>query len=221
MLGDLLLVLGAALGGAVLLFWLAGFRYIPNDRVGVVEKRWSARGSLKGGFIALAGEAGFQPYVLRGGVHWRMPLEYVVHKMPLVTIPQGTIGYVFARDGAPLAATQTLASNVRADDFQDVATFLTRGGQRGPQRKILREGTYALNLAQFVVITRDGVHYLPMGKDEDGLIRRMAQLIAERHGFEAVVIKGSDDFVGIVTTHDGPSLMQGRSSRTSSATIPA
>jgi uncharacterized membrane protein YqiK len=93
----------------------------------------------------LNGEAGFQPRLLRGGWHVLMPFQYRIHKMPLVTIPQGKIGYVFARDGEPLPPTQALASNVSASDFQNVEGFLRAGGQRGPQRKILREGTYALN----------------------------------------------------------------------------
>ncbi len=129
--------------------------------------------------------------------------------MPLVTIPQGTIGYVFARDGAPLEPMQTLASNVGADDFTDTVAFLASGGQRGPQRKILREGTYALNLAQFVVITGEKVYFLPTSREEDDRIRNMAKVIAERAGFAPVVIKGSDDLVGVVTVHDGPSLPQG------------
>jgi uncharacterized membrane protein YqiK len=78
-------------------------RYIPNDQVGIVEKIFSRHGSIKSGFIALDGEAGFQPDIVRGGVHFFWPFVYRVHKKPLVTIPQGTLGYVFARDGAPLA----------------------------------------------------------------------------------------------------------------------
>lgn len=202
------LVVGAAAAFLVFLVFL-GVRYIPNDRVGVVEKRWSARGSVQSGLIALKGEAGFQPWILRGGMHWLMPLQYRVHRMPLVTITQGSIGYVFARDGAPLEPMQALASNVRADDFTDVATFLGHGGQRGPQRKILREGTYAVNLAQFVVVTYDKVYYLPFNREEDDKIRRMASVIGERAGFAPVVIKGADDLLGIVTVHDGPSLPQG------------
>ena len=45
----------------VLLTLLNTFRYIPNNKVGVVEKMWSLSGSLKHGLIALNGEAGFQP----------------------------------------------------------------------------------------------------------------------------------------------------------------
>jgi uncharacterized membrane protein YqiK len=203
---HLLALLGA---GFFLLFVVMGTRFIPNDRIGVVEKRWSGRGSVKSGLIALRGEAGFQPWILRGGLHWLMPLQYRVHRMPLVTISQGSIGYVFARDGAPLEPMQTLASNVTADDFTDVGIFLQNGGQRGPQRKILREGTYAINLAQFVVITHDKVYFLPLSREEDDKIRRMASVIGERAGFAPVVIKGTDDLVGIVTVHDGPSLQQG------------
>jgi uncharacterized membrane protein YqiK len=205
---PLRLLVGLAVG-LFLFFVLLGVRYVPNDRVAIVEKRWSGRGSVKSGLIALRGEAGYQPWVLRGGMHWLMPLQYRVHRLPLVTISQGSIGYVFARDGLPLEPMQTLASNVKADDFTDVTAFLQNGGQRGPQRKILREGTYAINLAQFVVITYDHVYFLPLNREEDDKIRRMASVIGERAGFAPVVIKGTDDLVGIVTVHDGPSLAQG------------
>jgi len=194
----------------VLYVVVATFRYIPNDRVGIVEKLWSATGSLKGGLIALNGEAGFQPQLLRGGWHVLMPFQYRIHKMPLVTIPQGKIGYVFARDGQPLPSAQALASNVTATDFQDVAGFLGVGGQRGPQRKILREGTYALNLAQFVVITAERVYFHPLEASEAETFKRMAEVVGDRFGFEPVVIKGTDDVIGIVTVHDGPSLPEGQ-----------
>lgn len=189
---------------------LSGIRFIPNNRIGIIEKRWSGRGSIKGGFIALGGEAGFQPNILRGGLHFLFPFQYSVHIAPLVTIPQGKIGYIFARDGAMLGATQALAGNVTADDFQDVAAFLKNGGQRGPQRKILREGTYAINLAQFIVITEERAFYLPLNRDEEEIIRQMAVVIGERGGFAPVVIKDTDDYVGVVTVHDGASLAEGQ-----------
>jgi len=198
-----------ALGAIVILFFLSGIRYIPNNRIGIVEKRLSAKGSVKQGLIALHGEAGYQPNVLRGGLHYLLPIQYAVHIAPLVTIPQGKIGYVFARDGQPLEATQTLASNVTARDFQDVVGFLNNGGQRGPQRRILREGTYAINLVQFVVLTEQRVYTLSLSRDESETVRRMAEIIAERGGFKPVIIKDTDDLVGIVTVHDGPSLPQG------------
>ncbi len=188
---------------------LAGIRIIPNNRVGIVEKKFSGKGSVKSGFIALNGEAGFQPQVLRGGIHYLMPFQYSVHVVPLVTIPQGKIGYIFARDGLMLNATQSLASNLTASDFQDVVGFLKNDGQRGPQRQILREGTYAINLVQFIVITEERVFYLPINRDETQMIQNMATVIGERKGFTPLVIKDSDDLIGIITVHDGPSLPQG------------
>jgi uncharacterized membrane protein YqiK len=193
----------ALIGGILYLVVLAsGIRYIPNNRIGIVEKRWSRKGSVRGGFIALNGEAGFQPDVLRGGLHLRMPIQYRVHKMPLVTIPQGKIGYVFARDGQPLGPTQTLACNVQANDFEKVAEFLHKGGQRGPQRKVLREGTYAINLAQFAVITAEQVFFLPLGRGDQAIMQNMAREIAERKGFEPIVIKGASDTVGVASVED-------------------
>lgn len=199
----------ALLAILLLAIFFTGVRFIPNNRIGIVEKRFSGRGSIKSGFIALNGEAGFQPDVLRGGIHFLTPFQYSIHSVPLVTIPQGKIGYLFARDGLQLEPTQTLASNLRATDFQDVRNFLKNGGQRGPQRKILREGTYAINLAQFIVITDGGLFFLRLDREEDQIFRRMAELISQRHGFEPIVIKDSDDMVGIVTVHDGSSLPQG------------
>ncbi|MGB4594413.1 MAG: SPFH domain-containing protein [Anaerolineaceae bacterium] len=197
-----------ALGALVLISLLSGIRFIPNNRIGIVEKRFGSR-TLKSGFIALHGEAGYQPNVLRGGLHFLMPVQYRVHIASLVTIAQGKIGYIFARDGEPLSAMQVLATNVTANDFQNVTAFLTNGGQRGPQRQILREGTYAINLAQFIVITEERVYFLPLSRDDESVIQNMTAIISNRKGFTPVVIKDSDDQIGIVTVHDGPSLPSG------------
>ncbi|HTR83325.1 MAG TPA: SPFH domain-containing protein [Reyranella sp.] len=203
-------LLGIALGAVVLLLVLiyaSGWvRYVGNNEVAIVEKLWASRGSVAGGLIALNGEAGYQPDVLRGGFQFFFPFQYRIHREPLVTIPQGQIGYVFARDGQPLNPTQTLASNQAALDFLDARAFLLAGGQKGPQRAILREGTYAINLAQFVVITRERIYGLKLDRDDTALFSKMAEVIGEREGFEAVVIKDAEDMIGVVTVHDGPAL---------------
>jgi uncharacterized membrane protein YqiK len=195
------------------LFLLTLFRrslvYIPNNRVGMVEKLISGKGSVKSGLIALEGEAGFQPDVLRGGWHFMKPFQYRIHKMSLVTIPQGQIGYLFARDGQSLPPSQALASNVRANNFQDAAAFLRDGGQKGPQRMVLREGTYAINLALFVVLTQDQIFYLPLDRSEADVFGNMSNLISDRDGYHPVVIRGAEDRIGIVTVHDGPAVPSG------------
>ncbi len=202
------IVIGAALSLAFIYF-SGVIRFISNSKIGVIEKIFSFNGSVENGFIALNGEAGFQPDVLRGGWHFMKPFMYRIHIMPLVTIPQGTIGYVFARDGETLKADQTLASNIKANDFQNVRKFLECGGQKGPQRKILREGTYAINLAQFIVFTTDTVYYLDLDAGESDLFQQTAGTIEERGGFHPVIIRGKDDSIGIVTIHDGHALPQG------------
>ncbi len=200
-LGSFTLIIG--------LLWLLGFRIISNNRIGIVEKWWSFKGSLNEEIIALNGESGFQPLVLRGGIHFLSPLMYRVHQSGLVTIPQGEIAYVFARDGKPLPGTQTLGQVVPAsNNFQNVEAFLRNGGQKGIQRAILREGTYALNLAQFVIIAKDQIYALNLDKSSVETIKRMSEKIHERNGFTPIIIKGVDDSLGIVTVHDGPSLSQ-------------
>ncbi len=184
-------------------------RYIPNNRVGVVEKLISGKGSVKSGLIAMGGEAGFQPQLLRGGWHLLTPFQYRIHKLPLVIIPQGKIGYVFARDGKDLPPSQALASNAHGADFQDLLAFIQGGGEKGPQRQLLREGMYAINLAQFVVLTEDQLYYLPLDRSELETFQKMSAIISERAGWRPVIIRGADDAVGIVTVHDGPSLASG------------
>ena len=215
---------------------LTGLRYIANNRVGVVEKLWSLKGSVpEGGIIALEGEAGFQAEVLRGGLHfglWRW--QYRIHKLPLVTVPQGKIGYIYARDGEALLPSQTLGKVIPCNNFQDARRFLggvTTGpdqepevGQRGRQRAILREGVYAINLSLFMVITEDNVYRLEAGgsKELKALVNWQNEL-SDVDGFSPVIIGGpiespdplnpgrttTVDSMGIVTIHDGPSLPPG------------
>lgn len=204
-----LIVLGVLVIIAALL-WVAGFRMVPNDKVGIVEKKWSFKGSLNSQIIALEGEAGFQPNVIRGGIHFLTPIMYKVHIVPLITIPQGEIAYVFSRDGESLPGTQTLGRVVHeCEHFQNVSGFLTNKGQKGIQREIVREGTYAFNVAQFIIISDKQIFALSLGSGEQRTVQSMSEKIHEREGFTPVIIRGSDDALGVVTVHDGPSLSQG------------
>lgn len=221
--------------GALLLLELCGLRFIPNEQVGIVEKRWSPKGSVtEGRIIALNGEAGYQADLLRGGFHvglWRW--MYRIHRAPLVTVPQGQLGYIYARDGESLQPSQTLGRVAGSNNYQDARGFLmgevsetgdTVIGQRGRQRAILREGVYAINLALFVVITEDRVYRLGLsGKQELEELLAWQEQLRAIDGFRGIVI-GSQvdaldplrpdqtvkvDSIGIVTVHDGPSLPPG------------
>ena len=204
-----LIIAALALAISVFIYVSGAVRYIPNDRLGVLEKLWSLGGSVSEGFIALNGEAGFQPDTVRGGFHFFVPFQFRVHKVALVSIPQGQIGHVYARDGVALAPEQTLARNDQANNFENVRDFLAKGGQKGPQRKILREGVYAINLAQFVVLTATRNYSVELAASDDGVLVKTSGLIAAREGFEPIVIKDEQDVIGVVTVHDGPALPEG------------
>ena len=235
--GSAMLWAVAAVFGVIAACELSGLRFIANNRVGVVEKLWSLKGSVaEGRFLALNGEAGFQADLIRGGIHfglWRW--QYRIHKLSLVSVPQGKIGYVYARDGQPLEPSHTLAREVVCNNFQDARAFLVgepagdvekepRLGQRGRQRPILREGLYAINLALFVVITEDAVYRLDLqGQRELKTLVSWQTELSEVDGFDPVVIgkpiEAPDpilpeklilvDSIGIVTVQDGPSLAPG------------
>ena len=208
--------------------WLT-VRYISNDYVGIVEKLWSQSGSVSDGrIIAIGNEAGYQATPIRGGVHiglWRW--QYAVHKTRLVSISEGKIGYVYARDGQPLPTSQTLGRVIECNNFQNAAKFLSgpTAGQRGRQRAVLREGVYAINLAVFTVITESKVHALEdlVEPSEWKAINQWRAALLEIDGFSPLVIGRKmrapdpleiDDFhevdsIGIVTVHDGPSVAPG------------
>ncbi|MHC1684988.1 MAG: SPFH domain-containing protein [Clostridiaceae bacterium] len=204
-----------------LLAYGIGFKSIGADEYGMVETWWSTKGSVPaGGLIALNGEAGFQPDVLRAGVHFRTPFKYKVRTENLITVPQGQQAYIFARSGEPLKGGERLGREVEGcNSYQDVRAFLENKGQRGPQMEILRDGTYAINLAQFIVVTKNKVYSLATTRDEAAEVESMRQKIAELGGFEPVQIGGrhrgtredgtgftaeSADAVGLVLVNVGP-----------------
>lgn len=196
----ILVVLGIVLVIVFLIEVVLGLRYIPNNRVGIVEKLWSNKSLDEGRIIALNDEAGYQADVLRGGFHlmkWRF--QYRIHKVQLVTVPQGKIGYVYARDGKPLQPSQTLGRVVHCNNFQDARAFLGDGsgedesgcGQRGRQRAILREGVYAINLVLFVVISEDAVYRLPLGGQQElETLMSWQSELRRAGGFRPVVVGG-------------------------------
>lgn len=207
---DLLtgIVVGVSVFALLMFLWLC-FRFIPNTAVGVVERCWSLKDTLKeGDIVALNGEPGYEADILRGGIYfgyWRW--QYSLHKTRLITIRQGKIGYIFSRVGQPLEPGQTLAKVVSCNDFQNVKAFLAAGGQKGRQRGILREGVYAINLAAFSVITEEGVYSII----QDNSLKEWKNALAQVQGFDPVVVGGGTgkDNIAVVTVHDGPSLTPG------------
>src|SRR4051812_43122909 len=206
----LIVIAVAAIVSVIAFIELCGLRVIPNDQVGIIENLWSPKGSVtEGRIIALGGEAGYQVDLLRGGVHfglWRW--KYRIHKVGLVTVPQGQLAYVYARDGEPLPPSQTLGRVVPCNNFQDARAFLIGTplpesapagesayipvGQRGRQRAILREGVYAINLSLFVIIAENQVYRLSSGSSKLELqsILSWQNELRQIEAFRPVVIGG-------------------------------
>jgi uncharacterized membrane protein YqiK len=106
-------------------------------------------------------------------------------------IAENEIGLVEALDGAPLNPKDYVAQPVEGhDNFQDSNEFISRGGQRGPQKDILLPGTYYINPLVFKVIHETAKEVKPgevavvvsnVGKDPTNEIREaMAAKIREK-----------------------------------------
>jgi uncharacterized membrane protein YqiK len=166
-----------------LIFRLFGAVIIPQDSIGVVNKKYALIGKNRtlpdGCIIALQGEAGVQADTLAPGIHFGFyPWQYEIKIDKFVTIFEGKVGVVEARDGKPLSAGRVLARRVDCDSFQDARKFLANGGERGPQITVIPPGTYRVNSGLFSVV-------------------------------QEPVLEIEDNMVGVVTTREGKALPTG------------
>lgn len=178
--------------------------FIPNNKFGIVEKKWSFNDKKSESFMSENGSPGFLYELLVGGWHFFFPFQYKVHKQNFITV--GEIGYIFARTGANIPSGQALASWPENVNIEDAQSFIQKGGQRGPQRKILRGGSYAINTALFAIITDSGIFSLDNGDDKDE-IKHLSEKIERVDGFNPIIV--GEDNIAIVTVQDGPSLEHG------------
>ncbi|HLN08177.1 MAG TPA: hypothetical protein VK281_04345, partial [Xanthobacteraceae bacterium] len=149
------LVAGAlrVIGVGCILFAFASTSYVfvPDGHIGHLFRIYGG-GSLAGGRIVAANaENGPQAEIFTPGFHAR-PLLNVIYSVDTskeeVTIPQGKVGVLTARDGAPLRSGQAFADPFPPKlgyQMLDAATFLDNGGQRGPQLTVLTPGKWRIN----------------------------------------------------------------------------
>lgn len=138
------------------LFQLLGIIFIPEDKIGLVTKKFVLFGDNRelpdGRIIATKGEAGYQAQTLAPGIYfWKWLWQYEITQQPLTIIPNGKIGLLVAKDGHELASGRVLAPAVACDSFQDAVAFLTNGGQKGRQAGYLTAGIYRINTFLFDV----------------------------------------------------------------------
>lgn len=135
---------------------LFGVVLIPQNSIGIVDKRYSVVGRnrtlAEGQIVALSGEAGIQADTLAPGLHFFLwPWQYKIRLQEFLVVPQDSIGVVEARAGIPLTEGRVLGKRIECKAFQDTRAFLVGGGQRGPQITIIPPGTYRINTAVFSV----------------------------------------------------------------------
>lgn len=145
-----------------ILRFLFGMVIVPEDRIGLVTKKFVLFGEFKelpdGRIIATRGEAGFQSKTLAPGLYfWKWVWQYDVTMEQFTIIPEGKIGLILAKDGAEIPTGNILGQYVDCDNFQDSTKFLTEGGQRGRQTAYVTAGSYRINTMLFQVSITDMV----------------------------------------------------------------
>ena len=136
--------------------FLFGMVIIPENRIGLVTKKFKLFGSNKdlpaGRIIALNGESGYQVDPLPPGIKWGYwPWQYDVIQQEFITIPRNKIGLIVAKDGAPLPSGRILCRGVDCNNYQDARKFLDNGGQKGRQTTYINTGIYRINTLLFEV----------------------------------------------------------------------
>ena len=167
-----------------ILRFLFGMVIVPEDRIGLVTKKFVLLGDNKelpdGRIIATKGEAGFQAKTLAPGLYfWMWVWQYDVTMEQFTVIPEGKIGLVLAKDGMEIPTGSILGSRVDCDNFQDAEKFLNIGGQRGRQTAYITACSYRVNTMLFQVSVTE-------------------------------MIRIQESMVGIVTTLDGQPIEQGQ-----------
>jgi len=178
-----LVLILAVIGYKFVLRVFLGMVIIPQDKIGLVTKKFVLFGPNKtlpdGKIIALNGEAGYQADTLAPGIYWfYWPWQYTIEQAALTVIPKGKIGLVEAKDGFQLPMGSILARHVECDNFQDARNFMKNGGQRGKQVNYLNSGVYRINTQLFTIYSAD-------------------------------IINIQDGSIGVITALDGTPLDQG------------
>jgi uncharacterized membrane protein YqiK len=131
-------------------------RPLPSGRIVAREVPCDSFQDARG-FLQSDGERGPQMAVIPPGTYRVNTLIFTVSLADAVVVPPGKIGVVEARDGKPLPAGRVIARQVECNSFQDAATFITNGGERGPQTSVIAPGTYRINPFVFSVQMADAI----------------------------------------------------------------
>jgi uncharacterized membrane protein YqiK len=178
-----------------LVFRLFGIIIIPEDKIGLVTKKFVLFGKSElppGRIIAVEGEAGFQAQSLAPGIYfWKWIWQYEITMQPLTIIPQGKIGLLVAKDGKELETGRILARKIECDGFQDTVAFLNNGGSKGRQSAYITAGTYRLNTFIFEIYTVD---MFTVNENMVGIVTTLDGYPIEEGNIAGKTVEGHNNF---------------------------
>lgn len=179
-----------------LFFRLFGIIIIPEDKIGLVTKKFVLFGANKelppGRIVATNGEAGFQASPLAPGIYfWKWIWQYEIKLQSFTVIPEGKIGLLVAKDGKELETGYILARKVPCDSFQDGEAFLKNGGRKGRQSAIITAGTYRINTYLFDVLAYD---MTTISENMVGVVTTMDGMPIEAGNIAGKQVSGHNNF---------------------------
>lgn len=178
------------------IFWLFGIVVVPEDSIGLINKKFVLFGDNKelpqGSIIALNGEPGYQAQTLAPGLYFGFwPWQFSIEMREFIIVETGKIGLLSAVDGAQLSPGRLFGKNIDCDNFQDAVAFLKNGGQRGRQAAILQAGSYRINTFLFEIIT---VPVTTVATDSVGIVTCNDGMPLPQDEIAGKIITGHENF---------------------------
>ncbi len=97
-------------------------------------------------FLASGGQKGRQTGVLTPGTYRINTYAFSVTVAAMTDIKENMVGIITTLDGAPLTPGQIAGKQIDGhNNFQDIDSFLQRGGNRGLQPQVVLAGSYYIN----------------------------------------------------------------------------
>jgi hypothetical protein len=132
-------LLTAIIGYKFVLRVFFGMVIVPEDKVGLVTKKFVLFGPNKelpdGRIIATQGEAGYQAKALAPGLYWMLwPWQYSIEMTGFILIPEGKIGLILANDGAQIPTGKILGRKVESDTSRMQKSFYLMADKKGAKR---------------------------------------------------------------------------------------
>ncbi|HEV2761245.1 MAG TPA: SPFH domain-containing protein [Acidimicrobiales bacterium] len=212
-----ILVVAAGLVALALVVLLKSVHRIGPAQVGLVTKKLGLKNLSDDNPIAFLGEAGYQAELIMPGLRFKLWPIFSVDRFPWVQVPAGEIAVVIAQVGEPLPiGAKSAEYRAEFQNFSDLESFLSHGGQKGVQRPVLPPGTLLpIHPVAFLVVTSRDVFGMPVAPElaslagDGDLTPESFGLTPEQLQVVIIAPQGNVDVVGVVTTLEGTPLDKG------------